>query len=97
EEGDLEGWGKLIDIPEKKNRYGLGYQPSAAVFSIFGHGKIPTIQETFRNAGFIHEGQVALLEDTDEAIPNLVYRCTPDEALDNWKAMEIPEIVSFSK
>lgn len=22
------GWGKLLEIPEKKNRFGLGYKPT---------------------------------------------------------------------
>ncbi|MCH86336.1 gag-pol polyprotein, partial [Trifolium medium] len=102
EEGSLEGWGKLPDIPEKKDRFRLGYIPSAAMFprasqNRFGLGYIPSIQETFHSAGFDHEDHVALLEDTDVDVPDLVYRCTPDEILTNWKAMEIPEIISISK
>ena len=26
-----DGWGKLIEVPEKKDRYCLGYQPSSSV------------------------------------------------------------------
>ncbi|MCI49632.1 gag-pol polyprotein, partial [Trifolium medium] len=101
EEGSFKGWGKLPDIPEKKDRFGLGYIPTAAVFSRASQNHfrleyIPSIQETFRSAGFDHEDRVALLEDTDEEVPDLVYRCTPDEILTNWKAMEIPEIISIS-
>ncbi|GAU10426.1 hypothetical protein TSUD_419170, partial [Trifolium subterraneum] len=66
EEGSLEGWGRLPDIPEKKDRFGLGYQPSTTLFSKDDREGIRTIQEMFCSAGFIHEGHVAMLEDTDE-------------------------------
>ena len=26
EDGASKGWGKLVEIPEKKNRFGLGYE-----------------------------------------------------------------------
>jgi hypothetical protein len=97
EEGSLEGWGRLPDVPEKKDRFGLGYQPSTTLFSKGDREGIRTIQEMFCSAGFIHEGHVAMLEDTDEEIPNLVYRCAHDEVLTNWKAVEIPETFSISK
>ncbi|GAU52036.1 hypothetical protein TSUD_418760, partial [Trifolium subterraneum] len=97
EEGSLEGWGKLPNIPEKKDRFGLGYQPSPTVFSKGNQGEIRTMQEIFSSAGFINEGHVALLEDADEEVPDLVYRCAPDKVLANWKTVEIPEIFSISK
>ncbi|CAJ2651927.1 unnamed protein product [Trifolium pratense] len=102
EEGSLEGWGKLPDIPEKKNRFGLGYVPSTTMFSKasqnhLGLGRIPSIQETFHSAGFDHEDHVASLEDTDEEVPDLVCHCAPDEILANWKVVVIPEIISISK
>jgi hypothetical protein len=97
EEGSLKGWGTLPNIPEKKDRFGLGYQPSPTVFSKGNQGEIRTIQEIFSSAGFINEGHVALLEDADEEVPDLVYRCAPDKVLANWKTVEIPEIFSISK
>ncbi|GAU10261.1 hypothetical protein TSUD_418820, partial [Trifolium subterraneum] len=97
EEGSLEGWGRLPDVLEKKDRFGLRYQPSTTLFSKDDREGIRTIQEMFCSAGFIHEGHVAMLEDTDEEVPNLVYRCAHDEVLTNWKAVEIPETFSISK
>jgi hypothetical protein len=97
EEGVLEGWGKLPNIIEKKDRFGLGYVPLVGVTPKAKWGRIPTIQETFYSAGFSCEGQVAFLEDTDEDIPDLVYRKAQGEALNNWKATEIPQIISIPK
>jgi hypothetical protein len=97
EEGIPEGWGKLLNIIKKKDRFGVGYQPSTREALKVGQGQIRTYQETFRSGGFRHEGHVALLEDTDEEIPDLVYRCLPDDAINNWEAIEIPKIISIPK
>jgi hypothetical protein len=98
EGGNPEGWGQLIDIREKHDRFGLGYVPSAAKGA-----RVPTkdntrsIQEVFLSTGFIHGDQVNAIEDStaNEDEPCLVYRC--ETALNNWKAVEIPEIFPLSK
>ncbi|KAK2373474.1 hypothetical protein QL285_074505 [Trifolium repens] len=97
EEGIPEGWGKLPNILEKKDRFGVGYQPSTREALKIGQGQTRIYQETFRSGGFRHEGHVALLEDTDGEIPDLVYRFLPDDALNNWEAIEIPKIISIPK
>ncbi|MCI55080.1 hypothetical protein A2U01_0076330, partial [Trifolium medium] len=48
----------------------------------------------FRSAGFNYKGHVAMLNDEEEDVPNLVHGCAPDEVLRNWKAREIPEVIS---
>jgi hypothetical protein len=92
EEGIPSGWGKVPVVCEKKDRFGLGYRPTTKEVLGAAQRKIGTIQETFRSAGFNYEGHVAMLEDED--VPNLVHQCAPDEVLRNWKALEIPEIIS---
>jgi hypothetical protein len=94
EEGISEGLGKVLDVCQKKGRFGLGYRSSTREVLKVDQGRIRTIQETFRSAGFSYEGQVAMLEDDDEDVPDMVHRCAPDEVLNNWKALEIPEIIS---
>ncbi|XP_050877333.1 uncharacterized protein LOC127081091 [Lathyrus oleraceus] len=77
EGGNPEGWGQLIDMREKHDRFGLGYVPSAAKGA-----RAPTkdntrsIQEVFLSIGFIHGDQVNAIEDStaDEDEPCLVYR-----------------------
>jgi hypothetical protein len=93
EEGIPSGWGKVPVVCEKKDRFGLGYRPTTKEVLGAAQRKIGTIQETFRSAGFNYEGHVAMLEDEDEDVPNLVHQCAPDEVLRNWKALEIPEII----
>ncbi|XP_050889537.1 pectin acetylesterase 8-like [Lathyrus oleraceus] len=79
EGGNPEGWGQLIDIREKHDRFGLGYVPSAAKGA-----RVPTkdntrsIQEVFLSTRFIHGDQVNAIEDStaneDEPSTNLHYR-----------------------
>ncbi|PNX95907.1 gag/pol polyprotein, partial [Trifolium pratense] len=87
-----EGWGKIPVIHEKKNRFGLGYQPSAKGLLNADQGKARTLQETFCSAGFSYEGQVNMIEDVEGNALGLVRSCVPDEVLSNWEAKEIPAI-----
>ncbi|XP_050888930.1 uncharacterized protein LOC127094104 [Lathyrus oleraceus] len=98
EGGNPEGWGQLIDIREKHDRFGLGYVPSAAKGArVPAKDNTRSIQEVFLNTGFIHGDQVNAVEDSteNEDEPCLVYRF--ETALNNWKAVEIPEIFPLSK
>ncbi|XP_050876694.1 uncharacterized protein LOC127080417 [Lathyrus oleraceus] len=98
EGGNPEGWGQLIDIREKHDRFGLGYVPSAAKGArVPAKDNTRSIQEVFLSTGFIHGDQVNAIEDNTESEdePCLVYRC--ETTLDNWKAVEIPEIFPLSK
>ncbi|XP_050895830.1 uncharacterized protein LOC127102504 [Lathyrus oleraceus] len=98
EGGNPEGWGQLIDIREKHDRFGLGYVPSAAKGArVPAKDNTRSIQEVFLSTGFIHGDQVNAIEDStaNEDEPCLVYQC--ETALNNWKAVEIPEIFPLSK
>jgi hypothetical protein len=94
-EGSPEGRGDVIDVKPKLDRYGLGYKPTnakkGASTSIKGRPK--TIQKVFVNAGYQVNDIDEDLEDED--LSNLVYQC--DVALNNWKAIEIPEMIPLSK
>ncbi|KAI5385252.1 hypothetical protein KIW84_072017 [Lathyrus oleraceus] len=92
-------WGTMIELPEKKDKCGLGYQPSFELFKDqkIHQGKVPSIQEIFSKAGFRSDDQVNALEDEDPDLSKMVFRGPPDAALTNWKATDVPDIVSFSK
>ncbi|KAI5398775.1 hypothetical protein KIW84_064234 [Lathyrus oleraceus] len=60
-------------------------------------GKVPSIQEIFSKAGFRSDDQVNALEDEDPDLSKMVF-CGPlGAALTNWKATDVPDIVSCSK
>ncbi|KAI5429877.1 hypothetical protein KIW84_034456 [Lathyrus oleraceus] len=60
-------------------------------------GKVPSIQEIFSKVGFRSDDQVNALEDEDPDLSKMVFRGPPDAALTNWKATDVPDVVSFSK
>jgi len=51
------------------------------------------INERFMSVGWMHEDQVAMLdEETDQDQLNWVQPCPPDFELRNWQIIEQPEI-----
>lgn len=75
--GNVQGWGKLIEIPEKKDRFGLGYQPSLDERGNQAiKGKVLPVHETFTSVGHIFRGHVAMI----------------DEVAYNWKDDEVPQV-----
>ncbi|KAI5440299.1 hypothetical protein KIW84_025576 [Lathyrus oleraceus] len=60
-------------------------------------GKVPSIQEVFSKAGFRSDDQVNALEDEDLDLSKMVFCGPPEAALTNWKATDVPDIVSCSK
>lgn len=95
--GSPSSWGKLLELPEKKEWFGLGYQPTVKEASKTDQKRVCTIQETFHNVGFSYEGQMAMLGEIRKEVPNLVCHCLPYTILNNWKTVEILEMFSFSK
>ncbi|XP_050919635.1 uncharacterized protein LOC127137195 [Lathyrus oleraceus] len=65
EGGNPEGWGQVIDIREKHDRFGLGYVPSAVKGArVPAKDNTRSIQEVFLSTGFIHGDQVDAIEDS---------------------------------
>ena len=92
-----KGWGKLPEIPEKKNCFGLGYESAKATPK--GKTRFPLIQETFVNKGTEHEGHVAMISNKvhTRKATDFIGKCAPGEELKSWTAVEIPEIFFFPK
>lgn len=90
---DVQGWGKFVEIQEKKNRFGLGCQPS---FSEKDDqeikGTIFSMEKTFTTVGHIFDGQVAMIDNAtyNEAMSSWIRQAEPGEELKNWKTIEIP-------
>lgn len=94
---DTQGWGKLLEIPEKKDQLGLGYKPAYERIQKTGQKKLYTLQETFHSAGYRDEDQVTMIEEEEKGMPILVCHCSSNIPLNNWKAIEIPKMISSSK
>ena len=97
EDGTSKGWGKLVEIPEKKNHFGLGYESSKATLK--GKPQFPLLQETFIKKGVEHGGQVAMISNksSTKRASDFIRECAPGEELKNWTAVEISEIFFFPK
>jgi hypothetical protein len=95
-----EGWGQLLIIPEKNDRFGLGYQPSKGITTKKkDQGAITTLQDIFESAGFRSADQIAMIEDEEVSQGNRdwVHECSSSTTLSNWKAVEIPDVFLISK
>ncbi|XP_028208435.1 uncharacterized protein LOC114391656 [Glycine soja] len=95
QEGTGEGWGKVVQLLESKNREGLGFASSAG--SATNSVGSSSITSTFRSAGFINNSPEAnaVLEDVPEEI--VLAFVTPGKIVRNWDAVDIPSVVHASK
>ncbi|XP_050893493.1 uncharacterized protein LOC127100384 [Lathyrus oleraceus] len=94
ENGRAQGWGKVIEVLEKWDTFGLGYEPSLVEASSQHDKKqVPPIEETFTSVGHIFSGHVVMINDEayDEVVSSWIHQAAPDEELKNWKTVEIPQ------
>ena len=72
----LNGCGKVIKVTEKKDKHGLGYQPSSQSSSSSKGAQIPLISQIFTSAGISYGGQVLAVDDevgNDADISQFIY------------------------
>lgn len=100
EAGNTEGWGKVLELPEKKDRFRPGYQLSLGKRDIqTGKGKILPVQETFTSVGHIFRGHIAMINEIDcnEATSYWIRQGSLREELRNWKVVEILKVFQIKK
>ena len=90
-----KGWGKCVEVVEKRDRFGLGYQPSRVTKE--DEERFPPISRTFISEEGEHDEQVSMISKGDEGAANFIRESYPGEELKNWTAVEIPEIFFFPK
>lgn len=93
EAGHPEGWGRVLDLPPKFDKMGLGY--SAHQFSRTVKDKRDV---QFTSAGYILEDQVNVVKDNDEDadFSRWIKPSVPEQELQNWTA-EAVGLVTFSE
>ncbi|XP_050890447.1 uncharacterized protein LOC127095858 [Lathyrus oleraceus] len=95
ESENAQDWGKVVEVNQKRDKFGLGYDPSSIEASNQHDGEqIPPVKETFISAGHIFGNQVAMInvEDHEEGASSWIRQAAPNEELTNWKAVEVPQI-----
>ncbi|KAI5384969.1 hypothetical protein KIW84_071820 [Lathyrus oleraceus] len=88
--GKAEGWGTMVDLPVKEDKFGIGYQPLQAE-QIEQKGP-----STFTSAGLMNHGDVFATGgedcDSDCDLNNWVRPCAPGESINNWKAEDVVQV-----
>jgi hypothetical protein len=87
--GEAPGWGKMMDIAAKKDRFGVGYQPGRGS-SGQGRGRRPSV--TFTSAGMLDPDHICMVDeevDSDCEIDRWIKPCAPGMGVQNWKAEKI--------
>ena len=87
--GVAPGWGRLLELPVKEDKFGIGYQPVLTSTTLQG-------PITFSSAGIIQYGQVSAVNeedgDSDCDIDNWVRPRIPGEVINNWSSEEIIQV-----
>jgi hypothetical protein len=85
-------WGHVLQLPENKNRAGLGFTPVARSSVV----REP-FEDIFRSAGFINAPREtnAIIEDKGDEAPQSCV--TPGGICNNWTAVDVPVVTHLSK
>ncbi|KAI5408748.1 hypothetical protein KIW84_054545 [Lathyrus oleraceus] len=88
--GRAEGWGKMVDLPIKEDKFGIGYQPLQA------EQGMQTGPSTFTSAGLMNHSDVFAVGsedgDSDCDLDNWVRPCAPGEMINNWTAEDLVQV-----
>ncbi|KAI5428923.1 hypothetical protein KIW84_033785 [Lathyrus oleraceus] len=79
EEGNVDQWGRMVEVSDNKNRTGMGFQQGSST------ARSEDMRLSFRSEGFIHRNEqhlvVVLEDDEEEDCTNFV---THGKACNNW-------------
>ena len=94
DKGPLLGWGKVVNMVETRDKFGIGYHPAACKASPKKKQFNPI---KFSSANFQNEHTVAVIGESSgnklEA-PSLIRRCPSGFKLPNWTVTVIPIMYS---
>ena len=95
--GEAPGWGRMMDISAKKDRFGVGYQPNRGSS---GQGRGRRTSVTFTSAGMLDPDHICMMSDeadSDCDIDQWIKPCAPGMGLHNWKAEKIIRVTLFEE
>ncbi|KAI5411754.1 hypothetical protein KIW84_056718 [Lathyrus oleraceus] len=92
EEGDVDPWGRMVEVSDNKGRTGLGFQKGSST------ARSEDMQLSFHSGRFIHGNEqhlyVVLKDDEEEDCTDFV---THGKACNNWTVVDVPVILHRSK
>lgn len=83
EKGNHLGWGKVLDVVEKNNCFGIYYHPSSRFPNPEDQKKFCPIKEVLKIVSFQYDDLLAVIEDASREVPSFMHRCLPDFILNN--------------
>ncbi|KAI5404414.1 hypothetical protein KIW84_051543 [Lathyrus oleraceus] len=93
--GKAEGWGKMVDLPVKEDKFGVGYEPLQAE----QNGRAGP--STFTSAGLMNHGDVSATSsedcDSDCNLDNWVRPCAPGGSINNWTTEEVVPVTLLTE
>ncbi|KAI5382177.1 hypothetical protein KIW84_UN0102 [Lathyrus oleraceus] len=87
--GEAPGWSRMMDVPAKKDRFGVGYQPGRGSS---GQGRGRRTSVTFTSAGMLDPDHICMMSeeaDSDCDMDRWIKPCAPGMEIQNWKAEKI--------
>ncbi|KAI5445523.1 hypothetical protein KIW84_013669 [Lathyrus oleraceus] len=81
--GEAPGWGRMMDISAKKDRFGVGYQPGRGSS---GQGRGRRTSVTFTSAGMLDPDHICMMSeeaDSDCEIDQWIKPCAPGMGIQN--------------
>jgi len=84
--GEAPGWGRMIDIAVKEDRFGVGYQPGRGSS---GQNRGRRQPFTFTSAGMLDPDHICMVGeegDSDCEMDRWIKPCAPGMEVQNWKA-----------
>ena len=96
--GHPTGWGRVLDFPVNKDRFGLGFRAHQTTqkpnIADTNKGLIPAIPDTFTSVGHLEDDLIFVIQ-AESSLPEeacLVYQRAEGQTLNNWTAVDIPEV-----
>lgn len=85
-------------MTEKKDKFGLGYEPSQSNVGPNATKNKKSLREMFCSGGIVQDHHVYAIEEASTTnLEELVQRSMPTEELTNWSEEELPVVCLVSK
>ena len=94
EPGHPEGWGRVLDLPPKLNKFGVGFTPGLQGATSKDTYSFKAVK--FSSAGLIKDGQAnAIVEDTDSDydMDEWIRPSVPGVELNNWTSEDVVQVM----
>jgi hypothetical protein len=94
EAGHPEGWGRVMEVAPKFNRFGLGFEPILRRQILKAPDSSTPVK--FASAGIKKEDQVNAVDDEDDVfnIEDWIRPCIPSSELKNWTSVDTIQVTT---